>query len=131
MFAASSTRHLTCTGSLPPYTSSAFSQSRLKSWVLIILIRKLKLPSVSDIIRNKAISSSPRVSSASSLKEIRLNPEPCLAGTGTTDNQHILISCIGGILWPVAHHRPLCFSEKHIVFKNRIHEWHNVIRAAP
>ena len=65
------------------------------------------------------------------LKEIRLNPEPCLTGAGTADNQHILIPRIGGILWSVAHHEPLCLGEKHIVFKNRIHEWRNVIRAAP
>ena len=65
------------------------------------------------------------------LKEIRLNPEPRLTGAGTADDQHILISRIGGILWPVAHHEPLCLGEEHIVFKNRIHEWRNVIRAAP
>ena len=33
MFAHSSIRQRTCTGSLPPYTSSAFSQRRLKSCV--------------------------------------------------------------------------------------------------
>lgn len=33
ILAASSIRQRTCTGSLPPYTSSAFSQSRLKSCV--------------------------------------------------------------------------------------------------
>src|SRR5699024_9459010 len=33
MFAASSIKQRTCTGSRPPYLSSALSQSKLKSWV--------------------------------------------------------------------------------------------------
>ena len=66
MLAHSSIRHRTWTGSRPPYTSSAFSQRRLNSWVYTMEIRKLKVLSVSDMMRNSAVFRSPRVSSSSS-----------------------------------------------------------------
>ena len=50
----------------PPYTSSAFSQSRLKSWLYTMEMRKLKVLSVSDMIRNSAVFLSPMVSRESS-----------------------------------------------------------------
>ena len=51
-------------GSLPPYSSSALSQSRLKSCDCSIAITKLNVVSVSDIIRNKAVFLSPILSSS-------------------------------------------------------------------
>ena len=66
MFAASSMRHLTCSRSLPPYTSSAFSQRQLNICVYIILRRKFRLPSVSDIMRYSMVFLSPILSSSSS-----------------------------------------------------------------
>ena len=66
MLAHSSMRQRTWTGSRPWYTSSAFSHSRLKSWLYIMLMRKLKVLSVSLMMRNRAVFRSPRVSSSSS-----------------------------------------------------------------
>ena len=61
MLANSSAMTRTCTGSLPPYSSSALSQSRLKSCDCSIAITKLNVVSVSDIIRNKAVFLSPMI----------------------------------------------------------------------
>ena len=66
MLAHSSMRQRTWTGSLPPYTSSAFSHSRLNNWLYIMEMRKLKVLSVSLMMRNSAVFRSPRVSSSSS-----------------------------------------------------------------
>ena len=66
IFANSSSKHLTWTGSLPPYTSSALSHSRLNNWEYIIETTKLKVSSVSDIITNKAVFLSPILSSSNS-----------------------------------------------------------------
>ena len=64
MLANSSSIRRTWTGSLPPYTSSARSHSRLISWLCSIARMKLKVVSVSLIIRNSAVLRSPRVSSS-------------------------------------------------------------------
>ncbi len=55
MLANSSAMARTCTGSLPPYTSSALSQSRLKSCDCNMAITKLNVVSVSERIRNRAV----------------------------------------------------------------------------
>ena len=67
----SSKSSLTCIGSLPPYTSSALSQSRLNNCVYIMAATKLKVLSVSDIITNSAVFLSPMVSSPSSSYSMR------------------------------------------------------------
>ena len=66
MFAHSSIRQRTWTGNRPPYTSSAFSHRRLKSWLYTMEMRKLKVLSVSDMMRNSAVFLSPMVSKLSS-----------------------------------------------------------------
>lgn len=64
ILANSSSIRRTWTGSLPPYTSSARSHSRLISWLCSIARMKLNVVSVSDMIRNSAVLRSPRVSSS-------------------------------------------------------------------
>ena len=66
IFATSSSRQRTCTGSLPPYTSSALSHKRLKSCVYIMATMKLKVSSVSEIMTKRAVFLSPNVSSSKS-----------------------------------------------------------------
>lgn len=66
MFVNSSSRHLTSTGSLPPYSSSALSQSRLNNYEYIIDTTKLKVSSVSEIITKNVVYLSPSVSYSSS-----------------------------------------------------------------
>ena len=66
IFANSSSRHRTWTGSLPPYTSSALSHKRLNNWEYIMDTTKLKVSSVSEIITKRAVFLSPRVSSSNS-----------------------------------------------------------------
>ena len=70
MLANSSRRHRTWTGSLPPYTSSALSQRRLNSWLCSMAMTKLKVVSVSLIMRNSAVLRSPRVSNSSSSSDM-------------------------------------------------------------
>ena len=65
------------------------------------------------------------------LEQIWLNPEPCLTGTGAADDQNILVSGVGRILRPVAHHQPLCLCEDHIVRKNRVDEGFDILCIAP
>ena len=65
------------------------------------------------------------------LQQVRLNPEPGFTGTGAADNQNILVSGIGRILWAVAHHQSFCLCEDHIVLKDRIDERLDVLRATP
>ena len=59
MFATSSSRQRTCTGSLPPYTSSALSHKRLKSCVYIMATMKMNMSSVSEIMTKRAVFLSP------------------------------------------------------------------------
>lgn len=66
MFANSSSKHRTLIGSLPLYTSSALSQSRLNNCEYMILTMKLNVVSVSEIMTNNAVFFSPKVSSSSS-----------------------------------------------------------------
>ena len=62
----SSYRILTWIGNLPPYLSSALSHNRLNSCEYIIETTKLNVSSVSEIITNKAVFLSPKVSKSSS-----------------------------------------------------------------
>ena len=71
MLANSSSKHLTWTGNLPPYSLSALSQSRLNSCEYIIDTTKLKVSSVSEIIIKSAVFLSSRVSSSSSSSFIK------------------------------------------------------------
>lgn len=57
-------KNLTWTGSRPPYTSSALSHSRFVSWDCRMAMTKLKVESVSLIMRNSAVFLSPIVSSS-------------------------------------------------------------------
>ena len=59
MLANSSSRQRTCTGSLPPYTSSALSHSRLNICVYIMATMKLNVSLVSDMMTNSADLLSP------------------------------------------------------------------------
>ena len=71
IFANSSSKHLTCIGSLPPYSSSALSQSKLNSCEYIIDTTKLNVSSVSEMITNKAVFLSPVLSSSNSSSLIK------------------------------------------------------------
>lgn len=64
-------KNLTWTGSRPPYTSSALSHSSLVSWDCRMAMTKLKVESVSLIMRNSAVFLSPIVSSSISSYAIR------------------------------------------------------------
>ena len=66
MLATSSSRQRTWIGSLPPYSSSALVQSRLKSCDTIIAVTKSKVGSVSLVMMNSAVFLSPKVSSSNS-----------------------------------------------------------------
>ena len=70
MLANSSKISRTWTGSRPPYLSSARSQSKLISWLWSIARMKLKVVSVSLIMRNSTVFSSPMVSSSISSSSI-------------------------------------------------------------
>ena len=54
------------------------------------------------------------------MHQVGLEPEAGFAGTGTADDQHILIPGVLGILWPVAHHQAFRLCEYDVVFKHRI-----------
>ena len=62
MFANSSSRQRTCTGSLPPYLKFAVSYSVSNSCVYIIAAKKLNVASEDGMITNSAVFLSPRVS---------------------------------------------------------------------
>ena len=65
------------------------------------------------------------------LEQVRFQPEPGLAGTGTAHNQPILIPGILGVGRTIGHHQPLCLRQNNIVLKLRCHEWDNVLGIAP
>ena len=71
VLANSSRRNLTCFGRCPPYMLSACSHNRLNSWDWRIAMTKLKVLSVSLIMRNRAVFLSPSVSSSISSYSIR------------------------------------------------------------
>ena len=65
------------------------------------------------------------------LEQVRFQPESCLTGTGSANDQHILIPGIAGILWTVAHHQPFRLCQDHIILKNRIFKWFYVFMRSP
>ena len=65
------------------------------------------------------------------LQKVGLDPEPGLAAAGSADDQDVLISGIGRILRPVAHHQPFCSRKNHIVLEDRIHKWLNIRMGSP
>ena len=65
------------------------------------------------------------------LQEVGLQPEPCLTGSGSANDQYVFVSRIGRILWPVAHHQTLGSCDNHVVLKHRILKWSNIIWLSP
>ena len=65
------------------------------------------------------------------LEQVRFQPKPGLAGTGTAHNQNILIPGILGVGWTVGHHQPFCLCQDNIVLKLWRHKWGNVLGIAP
>ena len=65
------------------------------------------------------------------LQKIGLDPEPGLAAAGSADDQDVLISGIGRILRPVAHHQPFGPGEDYVVLELRIHEWLDIRMGSP
>ena len=63
--------------------------------------------------------------------KVRLHIESCLTGSGTTDDNHILISGILWGFWSAVHGQTFCFCEDDIVFKNRIHEGFDIFSISP
>ena len=65
------------------------------------------------------------------LEKIRLQDEPCLTGTGTADDQDVLISRCSRILGPIAHGQPLRCRQDHVILKLGIHEGLDIRVGAP
>lgn len=66
IFANSSSSQRTWIGSLPSYTSSARSHSKLNNCVYIMDTTKLNVSSVSEMMTNNAVFLSPSISSSNS-----------------------------------------------------------------
>ena len=65
------------------------------------------------------------------LEQVGLDPETGLAAAGSADDQDVLISGVGRVLRPVAHHQPFGPGEDHVVLELRIHEWLDVRMGSP
>lgn len=65
------------------------------------------------------------------LKQVGLQPEPGLTGTGTADDQDVLISRCSRILGPIAHGQPLRCRQDHVILKLGIHEGLDIRVGAP
>ena len=65
------------------------------------------------------------------LEKVRFQPESGLTGTGSTDDQDILVSCCSRILGAVAHGQTFRRCQDHVVLKLGIHEWLNIRMSTP
>ena len=65
------------------------------------------------------------------LHKVGLHIESCLTRSGTTDDNHILISGILWCFWSAVHGQTFRFCEDDIVFKDRIHEGFNIFSISP
>ena len=85
---------------------------------------------VSDLYQGRTFRVSQNVGTVK-LKQVGLDPETGLAAAGSADDQDVLVSGVGRILRPVAHHEPFRPCQDHVVLKYRIHERLDILRTSP
>lgn len=65
------------------------------------------------------------------MHEIRLDEKPRLTGTRSADDQHILVSGMGGILRSAGHHQPLCRGQDDVIPRISGHVRRYILLVAP
>ena len=65
------------------------------------------------------------------LHEVGLHIESCFTGSGSTDDDHIFVSCILRKFRAAVHSQPLRLCQDDIIFKYRINKWFNVFFISP
>ena len=65
------------------------------------------------------------------LKEVGLQPKSGLSGSGTADDQDVLVPRCSRILWTVAHGQTLRCRQDHVVLELGIHEGLDISMGAP
>ena len=65
------------------------------------------------------------------LHQIRLHIEARLAGTGTTDHNHVFVPGVFRILRAAAHGQSFRLGQNDVILKHRVNVWLNVLRPPP